>query len=536
MPRTRILLVEDDPDHRFLIQAALSGNDPGMVIQVAETGKIARRMVRESVPHGFDCILSDYYLPDYNASQLLPLLSKEGAQCPMLVMSSCTKQSVTIESLRNGSVDFIPKVEALQGGNLWRRISLAVAEHREKNENRRLMERRVNELMRLSEEEPLTGLANRRCLQRVLGDQRRTLDRRGATSIAMLDLDHFKRVNDTYGHAFGDRVLKAVGELIRGLTTHRDLPCRYGGEEFLVIRPTTTYAEAVRWAEKVRMEIQGLALSCGTHYVEVTTSIGLTVCEQCRLTEEKIKEADTALYFAKQGGRNRVCTAEMAAFDELIRRHGGYLDGPPEVRLQLLLQSDDLRPGPTQLEHLTTHAECVSRMAVQLGETLRVGEEERERLRKAGLCHDIGKLVIPEVVLAKPAALSDDERLLINRHSSDGAEMAMMLGADRATAHLIQHHHTRFDRKGDLRGLGEEALPLGARILAVADAFVTMTSERPYQHARSHSSAVLELQRNSGTQFDPEVVGAVTRALRSHLDMSTGQPAPLELAYAQGMG
>ncbi|MCG8404660.1 MAG: diguanylate cyclase [Phycisphaerales bacterium] len=530
MPRTRILLVEDDPDHRFLLRAALSENDPEMDVHVTESGEAARRLIREDAPRKFDCILLDYYLPDYNAAQLLPLLSQEGVKCPMLVLSSSTEQSVTIESLRQGSVDFIPKAEALRAGSLCRRVNLAVAEHRKQNENRRWMERRVNELMRLSEEEPLTGVANRRCLNRLLGDQRQTLDRRGSTSIAMLDLDHFKRINDTYGHAFGDQVLRSIGEVIRDHTTHRDLPCRYGGEEFLVVRPTTNYAEAVRWAERVRTKIQELVFPCGTEYVKVTTSIGIAVCEQCRLTEDKINEADLALYFAKQRGRNRVCTAEMAAFHELTKKRAGDLQGPPHEQLQRLLESDQLRVGPTQLEHLTTHARSVSRIAVRLAEALRINGEQRHRLRVAGLCHDIGKLVIPEVVLAKPTALSEDERLLINRHSADGAEMAGMLGADDVTARLIQHHHTRFDRHNDSPGSSSKTLPLGARILAVADAFVTMTSERPYQHARSHSSAVLELQRNSGTQFDPEVVKAVTRALRSQLGVPAKQHAPRELA------
>jgi HD-GYP domain-containing protein (c-di-GMP phosphodiesterase class II) len=124
----------------------------------------------------------------------------------------------------------------------------------------------------------------------------------------------------------------------------------------------------------------------------------------------------------------------------------------------------------------------------------------------AGLCHDLGKLLIPEDVLAKPAALSVDERRLLDRHPDAGAAMSRRLGLDEEAAEYIRYHHKAFRT-------GSGNPPLGARVLAVADAFVTMTSERPYRSARSLSSAVSELRRCRGEQFDPDVVDAVPHAL-----------------------
>jgi HD-GYP domain-containing protein (c-di-GMP phosphodiesterase class II) len=138
-----------------------------------------------------------------------------------------------------------------------------------------------------------------------------------------------------------------------------------------------------------------------------------------------------------------------------------------------------------------------------------------ERVRVAGLMHDLGKFVIPEAVLAKRTPLTSEERSLLSRHAENSANMSLRLGVDGETAENIRHHHARFDGPGSTQGMRNEDIPLGARVLAVADAFVSMTTHRPYQAARSLAAAVRELRCHCGTQFDPTVVEAVPRALRS---------------------
>lgn len=204
--------------------------------------------------------------------------------------------------------------------------------------------------------------------------------------------------------------------------------------------------------------------------------------------------------------RTKACAlSDLSALRPATRRN-------PLERLHELLISCGPHLGPTQLEHLTVHSHRVADFAVGLGRALRVSGRDLWRLRVAGLLHDVGKLLIPEDVLAKPAALSDDEWRLVARHAADGVRIAGWLGADRRTRMFVRYHHVSFDRIAAAFA-DEPAPPLGASVLAVADAFVAMTTPRPYQAARTLSGAVEELQRERGRQFDPRVVDAATAAL-----------------------
>ena len=176
----------------------------------------------------------------------------------------------------------------------------------------------------------------------------------------------------------------------------------------------------------------------------------------------------------------------------------------PIVRLHQFLQRHHQQLGPTQWAHLTTHSSRVSELAVRLGQVLRLEPAELRRLCIAGLMHDVGKLLIPEQLLAKPSKLTDEERRIINRHAVDGAVIARLFGVDRQSSEFIRYHHQWFNAPNDRMGV----VPLGARVLAVADAFVTMVAERPYQAARPISAALEKLRRYSSTQFDPIVVAA----------------------------
>ena len=211
----------------------------------------------------------------------------------------------------------------------------------------------------------------------------------------------------------------------------------------------------------------------------------------------------------------------MPAFLQALRRTGTSPQDPPSVRLQGVLDRTRDQLGPTQRAHLTTHAQYVCKMAMRLGKALSMDAADLERLHLAGLCHDLGKFLIPERVLAKRAPLSQEEKTLVGRHAADGADMATMLGADPTTADYIRYHHARFDGAGSRDGLRGKAIPIGARILTVADALVTMTSWRPYQPTHSFTGAVHELRRGGGSQFDPDIVDAVPCALLSDVPSSS---------------
>jgi diguanylate cyclase (GGDEF)-like protein/putative nucleotidyltransferase with HDIG domain len=516
MYRIKILLVEDDPGHQHLIAGSLTSAQGQVELEVVSTGREAVRAIRKRF---FDCILLDFNLPDARADELLPVLAKDERMPPVIVISSSRDQDTAIKSLRNGCVDFLPKMEALNSDKLWRCVEAALRKRHEARAERRKLERRIDHLARLADKDPLTGLSNRRCLDRLFEERRITSDRRGLASVIMLDLDHFKGINDRHGHGCGDRVLRAVADTLRNCARRKDAVCRYGGEEFVIIKPMTSHAVAVHWAEMLREKLAQLEIRSGDRRVPVTVSIGVVNCASGSLGPQMVSRSDRAMYLAKRRGRNMVCSWQMVLFHEAAHRVASSSRQPVDERLRDVLTQTREHLGRTQWHHLTTHSRYVSKLAVRLGKALGFDEGALERLRVAGLCHDLGKFLIPEEVLAKPGALCEEERTLLARHSADGAEMSLMLGADPVAADYIRSHHARCDGPGAVDSRDHPILQ-GARILGIADALVAMTSYRTYQPGRSFTGAMRELQRESGGQFDPEVVAAVPRALLS--DVYTG--------------
>lgn len=516
MSRTRILLVEDDPGHQRLISERLTSTQRPVDVEVVATGREAIRALEN---RSFDCVLMDFNLPDLCAEELLPILAKNKRTPPVIVISSSRDQDTVIRSMRNGSVDFLPKMEALDNNRLWHCVETALGKHKKAQADRRNTERRIEHLARLTEQDPLTGLSNRRCLDRLFEERRITSNRRGLASVIMLDLDHFKDINDGHGHDCGDQVLRTVADTLRSCAGPRDTVCRYGGEEFVIIKPMTSHAGAMHWAEMLRAQIARLEIRFKSRCVPVTVSIGVVSCGSRSLGREMVSRSDAAMYLAKQLGRNRVCSWRMVVFHEAAHRVASSAGRPVEECLRSVLMQTLDHLKPTQWSHLTSHAEYVSKMAARLGLALKLDEATLKRLHIAGLCHDLGKLLIPEEVLAKAGALREEERALLTRHSADGADMSLMLGIDPLAADYIRFHHARFDGPKTDK-VHSHPIPQGARLLALADALVAMTSERSYQSRRSFTGAVREIQHENGGQFDPEVVAALPRALLSRLPAS----------------
>jgi diguanylate cyclase (GGDEF)-like protein len=515
--RLRILLAEDDAGHGELIEAALIGPCPDADVRIVRTGAQVLSTLRDSPRGFFDCILLDFNLPDGMASELLPQIAATGVHCPTLVLSSSAEQRVAISAIRNGGLDFLPKTEALQGANLWKRVSLAIQRFQGRRERRRRIIRRTQHFARLAEQDPLTGASNRRRLDRLFLEHRGPFDRRGIIAVAMVDLDHFKRINDSVGHYVGDCFLREVVHVLQGHVDPPGIVCRYGGEEFLAIRPVDDLADAVAWAERIRAEAPNLRPPVGVECPTLTLSLGLTCCPSFALSERIVRLADRALYAAKRLGRNRVCTWEMELFTRVAAETGRESDRSFPERLAAALRRMRGLLGPTQWNHLTSHAGYVSEMALRIGHALDLDAPVLGWLADAGQGHDLGKFLIPESVLSKSEPLSENERLLLMRHAADGADMSTLLGADRETAEYIRHHHARYDdhdhRSGADHGADGGGIPVGAYVLAVADALVTMTSHRPYCAGRSLTAAIQELRRQRGRQFHPDVVDVLPRAL-----------------------
>jgi len=358
--------------------------------------------------------------------------------------------------------------------------------------------------MRLALTDPLTGLGNHRHFHERLQRELQTAEE-NATSLTLcfVDIDDFKNVNDRFGHPSGDRVLSQVaGKLRQGGEAFR-----LGGDEFALLFVDHDEETALAAANSIVERIRALDLD---HIGGVTASAGLaTFPVQGHGRDELIRLADSALYWAKEHGKNRVrhYRPDVVELSELKRLAAGPDRAARYRAAASLAKAVDARDTYTG-SHSERVAELSARVAMRLG----LDQEQIELTRLSGSLHDLGKLAIPEEILRKPGELTDSERLVLERHPQIGFRMLDSLGVD-TVADIVLHHHERWDGAGYPDGMRGEEIPLGARIIFVADAYDAITSDRVYSPKRSSGAALAELERCAGTQFDPTIVAAFAEEL-----------------------
>jgi diguanylate cyclase (GGDEF)-like protein/putative nucleotidyltransferase with HDIG domain len=356
------------------------------------------------------------------------------------------------------------------------------------------------ELMRhLAEHDPLTGLRNRRGLQEHIDAE---IARTGTVAVMVCDLDNFKRVNDTLGYVEGDEALRRFAGVLAAAGGHA---ARLGGEEFAVVLSGCDEEAALTAGERVRSAV---AAAFADFPWPVTTSVGIAVSGPgADDASQLLRAATRAVFGAKRLGRDRCVAYHAEALESLL----GTLDetGAAEqlAAAMLLAETLDMRDVGT-----ARHSQTVGRYAEEIARTFGLPEPHVERIRAAGVLHDIGKLGVADAVLKKPGKLTDEEWVEMRRHPELGARILDHANLRDISAWVLAHHE-RIDGRGYPHGLAGDVIPLEARILAVADAYEAMTADRAYRAALSHDAAQEELRDGSGTQFDPEVVEAFLAVL-----------------------
>ena len=358
--------------------------------------------------------------------------------------------------------------------------------------------------MRLALTDPLTGLGNHRHfhdrLERELADSRA---QEYPLSVCLVDIDDFKRINDRFGHPAGDKVLaQLAGRLRQGGEAFR-----LGGDEFAILLPGRDEAGAQMAAQAIVSRIGGAELEPAG---EVTVSAGIaTVPAEGLGRDELVRRADSALYWAKEYGKNqvRVWRPDVVEIAELKRLAAG-----PDRAARFRAAASLARAVDARDAYTGSHSERVADLAARLAARLGLDAEQVELTRLAGSLHDLGKLAIPEEILRKPGPLSETERLVLERHPQIGFRMLESLGVE-PVAEWVLHHHERWDGSGYPDRLPGDRIPLGARIIFVADAYDAMTSDRVYRDRLGDDEAIAELERCGGTQFDPGVVAALAEEL-----------------------
>jgi diguanylate cyclase (GGDEF)-like protein len=361
----------------------------------------------------------------------------------------------------------------------------------------------------------LTGVYNRQALlSELFTEVERAVRYDRPLCVAFVDIDHFKVVNDSFGHESGDRVLRGVAQVIAGNLRASDMIGRYGGEEFMLILTETNVEEGASLAEKLRSMVEREVFAVeGNPALSVTISIGIVggVGQQLRM-ETLVRDADAAMYSAKSLGRNQ--TYIFAEPDENARVPRAPISAAGRARAVEIgrrareAATNFLAASRAPLPHHRGQPSAIiSSIVVSMARSLQLPDTEVDRIRVAALLHDVGKIAVPAEILDKSSALTSAEWRSVVQHPRIGQVILEQAAALKDAVPIILHHHERYAGHGYPFGLRAAEIPLGARIVAIADAYDAMINDRPYKRAITHDAAIAELRRHAGTQFDPELVG-----------------------------
>ncbi len=356
-----------------------------------------------------------------------------------------------------------------------------------------------------ADRDPLTGLLNHRTFHKRLYE---AVDEAHETSssiaIAIFDLDNFRFFNDAYGHVVGDEVLRMVADALRNASDHYLVTARFGGDEFVVIMDgiDPTNPEAITSCLSADLSDLGYQPEKEESVIPITASIGFAIYpETTSNRHDLLRIADERLYRAKTGG-----DFETEA-DRMRTQLGGSIQG--FSMLDALVTAVDNKDRYTR-----KHSEEVMLYSRAIARELGMDEDQEYMIGVAALLHDVGKIGIPDAILRKPAQLTESEYEAVKQHPQMGAIMVTAVPGLEGTLDAVRHHHERWDGNGYPFGLRGLETPISARLMAVADAYSAMTTDRPYRKGMHPEKAMSIIERGSGVQWDPDCVAAALRVFR----------------------
>ena len=359
-------------------------------------------------------------------------------------------------------------------------------------------ERMLAEALAKQDLDPLTGLLNHRAFQKRFDDEAASASEDNySLATVVIDLDNFRFFNEVYGYQVGDDLLIRVADALRASCRYYDCMARFGGDEFVVLMPGACAEDIASLRERLTLRLEEISYEPpgSDSAIPLSVSVGVALFPD---------EAAT-----------RVLTLELAAERLLRAKTGGRDNGVDLLRASLSATVE----GFSMIHGLVSavdnkdrytrhHSEDVMSYCLEIAERLHWPEEEKHVLRVAALLHDVGKIGVPDSILRKPGKLTEEEICVIKEHPTLGAIIVGAVPALTPTLDAVRHHHECWNGDGYPAGLAGEAIPPMARVMAVADAYSAMTTDRPYRKGMNPARALEILRQGAGQQWDPVCVAA----------------------------
>ena len=385
-------------------------------------------------------------------------------------------------------------------------------------------------LKQLSLKDPLTGLYNHLYFEEIIeAELERTRRYAHPLSVIMLDIDYFKSINDIYGHHFGDLILKQLAKQLTNIVRRYDILIRYSGEEFVIISPGTNRGNGATLARRILDAVGLYNFGNKKHSVKLKLSGAVTSYPEDKIIKgtDLVDLAGRILDKAKQSGGNRVYLtidlnhkkhppSRQKTKQDTVKYLREKMEKLTKQANQSLVESIFALAKTIELkDHYTgEHVERTVQYATEIASTLNTPSEEVERIRQAAILHDLGKIGVSDKILLKKSKLTKKEFEEIKKHPQIAADILRPIHFLHDLIPYIFYHHERWDGKGYPSGLKRDEIPLGARIISLADVYQALISDRPYRKAFSRLEALKLIKKGSGTQFDPKVVNSFLNIIR----------------------